>query len=43
MYKKMDDDMKQKMAQIQVDNNFPGLERLVKLVDQKYPKYLDEM
>ena len=34
----MDDDMKQKIAQIQVDNNFPGLERLVKLVDQKYPE-----
>ena len=34
----MDDDMKQKIAQIQVDNNFPGLERWVKLVDQKYPE-----
>ena len=30
--------MKQKIAQIQVDNNSPGLERLVKLVDQKYPE-----
>ena len=34
----MDDDMKQKIAQIQVDNNFPGLERLEKLVDDKYPE-----
>ena len=30
--------MKQKIAQIQVDNNFRGLARLVKLVDQKYPE-----
>ncbi len=34
----MDDDMKQKIAQVQVDNNFPGLEKLVKLVDAKYPE-----
>jgi hypothetical protein len=33
----MDDDTKEKIAQVQVNNNFPSLERLVKLVISKYP------
>ena len=34
----MDDDMKQKIAQIQVNNNFPGLDKLIKLVNQQHPE-----
>jgi len=34
----MDDDMKQKIAQIQVNNNFPSLDKLVKLVDLQNPE-----
>jgi len=33
----MDDDTKQKIAEVQVGYNFPGFERLVKLVLKKYP------
>ena len=34
----MEEEKKRKIGEVQVDNNYPGLERLVKLVDQKYPE-----
>ena len=34
----MADEQKRKIGEVQLENNYPGLERLIKLVDQKYPE-----